>query len=222
MMNQTAHYALVARQGYRAIRLPYVVRALGMVVVLPNEIDGLGDVVRSIDTKEQSEMLAGLRGAQSRPVVLALPRFKIESTIDLIPQFQQAGMKLAFDRDRADFSGVTGPPVSEVRRLYISQISHRAMVEVAEESTEAAAATAVILAAPGGSSPPPGPPPEVFRVDRPFLFYIVDNGTGAILFAGRISSPPQVSGPAVTHAPAVLPSATVGPAQARQPSSAVT
>jgi serine protease inhibitor len=30
---------------------------------------------------------------------------------------------------------------------------------------------------------------EDFRVDRPFLFYLVDDGTGAILFEGRVSDP---------------------------------
>jgi serpin B len=214
MMNLTDDYAVVARRGYRAIRLPYIVPALGMIVVLPNEIDGLGEVVRTIDANEQAALLAALRGTREKPVALALPRFKIETKLDLVPPFRQVGMSLALDRNRADFSGITGRPAQEAG-LYISEIRHRATIEVAEESTEAAAATAVVMAPAGGPSLP-GPPPEVFRVDRPFLFYIADDATGAILFAGRVSDPSAGAG-AVARRPVALPPMPVRPTPSPQP-----
>jgi serpin B len=71
-------------------------------------------------------------------------------------------------------------------RLVIRQIVHRAVIEVAEESTEAAAATAVEFAKATGISRVVSEP---FRVDRPFLFYLVDDASGAILFQGRIADP---------------------------------
>jgi serine protease inhibitor len=64
---------------------------------------------------------------------------------------------------------------------------HRTIIEVAEESTEAAAAAAVIGLAPAAVTQPSTPEP--FNVDRPFLFYITDDVTGAVLFAGAISDP---------------------------------
>ena len=48
-MLQRANHVVVAREGYRAIRLPYAVRSLAMVIALPNEVDGLGDVARRLD-----------------------------------------------------------------------------------------------------------------------------------------------------------------------------
>jgi len=72
-------------------------------------------------------------------------------------------------------------------RLHIDQIVHRAVIEVAEESTEAAAATAVGVRS--MAVPAPMPTPVSFRVDHPFLFYLVDDTTGAILFQGRIADP---------------------------------
>ena len=188
-MNRTGLYALAARPGYRALRLPYVVRALGMVIVLPDAVDGLTAAGQRIDTAELSELLTALRGAH-RLVALALPRFKAEYKADLIPSFRQAGLTLALDHERADFSGITGKPVPPVE-LYISQIVHRAMIEVSEESTEAAAATAVEAARPASAAPPPKP--EAFRVDRPFQFYLVDEASGAILFQGRIADPRQAT-----------------------------
>ena len=79
---------------------------------------------------------------------------------------------------------MTGRPVSD-RGLKIGQIVHRAMVEVEEEGTEAAAATAIEMKT---TSARPNVP-EPFRVDRPFLIYLVDDKTGAILFQGRVSAP---------------------------------
>jgi serpin B len=192
MMNRTGPNVLVVRQGYRALSLPYAVPELAMVIVLPDEIDGLADVSRRIDMRELSEMLTALRGAP-KEVALALPRFKAEYWPDLIPAFSQAGLKLALDDKRADFSGITGRPIPPTQ-LYISQIVHRAVIEVAEESTEAAAATAIVFGAPTAPFHPQEPPqPEVFRVDRPFQFYIVDNVTGSILFEGRIADPRQAT-----------------------------
>jgi serine protease inhibitor len=37
------------------------------------------------------------------------------------------------------------------------------------------------------------PPAQMFRVDRPFLFAIVDETTGAVLFEGRFADPRQAS-----------------------------
>ena len=86
-------------------------------------------------------MLKVLRSESPRPVVLTLPRFRTESSVNLKDLFQQAGMSLPFDARRADFSGMTGAPPSAAPTA-IDQIVHRAVIEVMEESTEAAAATA--------------------------------------------------------------------------------
>jgi serpin B len=81
---------------------------------------------------------------------------------------------------------MTGRPAAEAR-LYIGEIVHRAVIEVAEENTEAAAATAIGIRA--LAVPARAPTPEPFRVDHPFLFYLVDDTTGGILFEGRIVDP---------------------------------
>jgi len=83
----------------------------------------------------------------------------------------------------ADFSGMTG-----VKDLHISDVIHKAFVDVNEEGTEAAAATAVIMARGARSQMMPKIPPT-FRADHPFIFLIRDNHSGAILFMGRIIDP---------------------------------
>jgi leukocyte elastase inhibitor len=175
-------YPLVVRPGYRAIRLPYVVGSIGMVVVLPDAIDGLMAVNATLGAQELAELLAALRAEAPQSVNLALPRFKAASKAELTPAFREAGMVLAFDPSRADFSGMTGRP-AEQARLAIGQIAHRAVIEVQEEGTEAAAASGAMTL----TSAPVNP--ETFRVDRPFLYYVVDDHTGAILFQGRVVDP---------------------------------
>jgi serpin B len=184
MMQKRATVALVARAGYRAVRLPYVVGTIGMIIVLPDAVDGLAAVAARQDAAEISTLLAALRsGAPNKAIRLALPRFKVSFNADLVPPFRSAGMVRAFEPRRADFSGMVGPTAHG--RFAIGQIVHRAVIEVQEEGTEAAAATAVVMVL--TSAPPPIQ--DNFRVDRPFLFYLVDDATGAILFQGRVVDP---------------------------------
>jgi len=183
MMQQRGNYSVVARQGYRAIRLPYEVQALGLVIVLPDAVDGLSDVTSRLDADELSQALAALRSEPTRPVALAMPRFKSEFKADLREVFQQSGMTRAFILRTADFSGMTGRPTSEAPAA-IDQIVHRAVIDVMEGGTEAAAATAVGMRA--TTAPSPSTP---FRVDHPFLYFIVDDASGAILFQGRVVDP---------------------------------
>lgn len=184
MMHRRGRSAFAARQEYRAVRLPYTVQNLGMIVVLPDGLDDLAKVSARLDATEFAGLLSALRSERGRNVALSMPRFKTRFKVDLVPYFRQAGMMLAFDAKRADFGGMINKGPSE-GELMIGAIVHEAVVEVMEEGTEAAAATAVTMLA--GSAPPRDVEP--FVVDRPFLFYIVDDATGAILFQGRVVDP---------------------------------
>jgi serpin B len=180
-MNRTGHYQMIARSGYRAIRLPYSVDALAMVLVVPDDVDGVDKVGRALDADALAALLRDL--TEWKTVELALPRFKTAFRAELGKLFKQAGMRRAFDGSRADFSGMTGRPPREAP-FAIGEVIHRAVIDVTEEGTEAAAATAVAMMAASMPSHV-----EQLAVDRPFLFYITDETTGAILFQGRISDP---------------------------------
>ena len=185
MMRQQEELALAERAGYRALRLDYAERSLGLIVVLPQEVEGLDRVADKLDAAELTSLLAALKGASHRLVEVALPRFKAAFSADLVPPLQDAGMRLAFS-DAADFSGMTGSG-PRVAGLKIAAIKHRAVIEVDERGTEAAAATSVAMAP--TSAPLEPPRPVAFVVDRPFLFLVVDNASGAVLFQGRIADP---------------------------------
>jgi serpin B len=181
-MHVRSDFSIAHGKGYQAARLPYGADHLAMVVVLPDEGVATAELAGRLTQDEMASMLAALHD-MPQTVDLALPRFKANFRAGLVPTFQQLGMTKAFS-DQADFSGMTGKPPSEVP-LSIDQIVHRAVIEVAEEGTEAAAATAVTMTVRSVQVKSP----EQFKVDRPFLFYIVDDETGAILFQGRIADP---------------------------------
>jgi serpin B len=189
MMNQSGSFSLVSRGGYRAVRLDYEVSDLGLVIVLPDDVEGAAAVARRLDANALTELFAALRDGKARkPVALALPRFKTEYKASLVEPFRQMGMRKAFEAGAADFSGMTGRSAGQ-GGVYLGKILHRAVIDVAEESTEAAAATAIVIRPTAVA--PPAAQPEAFRADHPFLFYLVDDTTGLILFQGRISDPRQ-------------------------------
>jgi serpin B len=116
-------------------------------------------------------------GFDNKEVVVSLPKFRLEEEFELGPVLKAMGMKDAFGAG-ADFSGMTGR-----KELAISAVIHKAYVDVNEEGTEAAAATAVVMTR---ALARPMAPPPVFKADHPFLFLIRDEGTGAVLFMGRV------------------------------------
>lgn len=117
---------------------------------------------------------------------IALPRFSAGTRASLPALLQGLGMPLAFVAGEADFSGIHTPDP-----LFISSVIHEANIDVDEKGTEAAAATAVGMDTGGG----PSPAKDIdLRFDRPFLFFVRDVETGAILFMGRVVDPSNARG----------------------------
>ncbi|HEY8168200.1 MAG TPA: serpin family protein [Candidatus Limnocylindrales bacterium] len=116
---------------------------------------------------------------------LFLPRFGIETRAAVNPVLEALGMNSAFGL-AADFSGInrTGP-------LFISAVIHQANIDVDEKGTEAAAATAIGMDTGGG---PSAIEDISLRLDHPFLFFVRDVETGAVLFMGRVVDPSAPKG----------------------------
>ncbi len=176
MMRQTESFGYIKAEDYQAVELFYEGRQLSMVILLPDE-EQFADFEQSLDAAQLQSTLDQL--AVQR-LDLSMPKFKIDSSFGLAATLAGMGMPDAFDVNKADFSGMTGKP-----DLYITDVVHKAFVNVDEEGTEAAAATGVIM---GLKSMPTGEPIRV-EVDHPFLFLIRDVETGVVLFMGRVVQP---------------------------------
>ncbi|WP_422924247.1 serpin family protein [Singulisphaera sp. PoT] len=178
LMHRTGTYKVGSGDGIKALEIGYKSGAMSMIVLLPDEVDGLTALEARLTSENLNRWISGL---QPRRVALAFPRFKSTSHVDLIAPAKALGISDAFEPDKADFSGINGK-----HDLFISDAIHQAFVDVTEEGTEAAAATAIAV---GARAAAITAPPIPFRADHPFIYLIRDNATGSILFLGRLMNP---------------------------------
>lgn len=175
-----------AKSGKAAIlELPYQGDDTAMWIVLPDATASLATVEAGLSAKQ---MATWNRTLKAQELDVYLPKFEVNppNAMLLNPALKTLGMTDAFSDTRANFAGMAAP-TDATKRLYISSVVHKAFVKVDEKGTEAAAATAVVMAT-KGAMPLPS---TAFRVDRPFLFMIVDKKTGLLLFMGRVVDPSQ-------------------------------
>ncbi len=175
MMRQTEGFGYASGPDFETVELPYDGHELSMVILLP----AAGRFETFEGSLDYGVVKSAIGALQHTQVALTMPRFKMETSFNLNDALSELGMGIAFEPTVADFSGMDGG-----RDLFISDVVHKAFVEVDEAGTEAAAATAVIMEATGM----PAQPVEV-TIDRPFVFLIRDMETNAILFVGRVMNP---------------------------------
>ncbi|EPY72526.1 serpin peptidase inhibitor, clade B-like protein [Camelus ferus] len=181
MMKETNTFNFTSLEDMQVkiLEIPYKGEELSMMLLLPNEVDGL----QKLEDKLTAEKLLEWTSSQNMwksQVDLHLPRFKVEETYDLKAILVALGVVDAFNSQKADFSGMT-----RKNNLVVSKALHKSFVEVNEEGTEAAAATGIST----GIGITSAPRYERFHCDHPFLFFIRHNKTNSILFLGRVSCP---------------------------------
>jgi serpin B len=186
MMHQKAHFktAYSDDSSVELLELPYAGTDLSMIILLPRidyvlpDVDqpGLLDLENNLTVENLRLWLKELDETTSHETWVALPRFTTTQSFDLVKELKSLGMVSAFDEYAANFSGMDG-----TTNLFVSDVIHKAFVDVNESGTEAAAVTLVLVKTKGqvGS----------FIADHPFIFLIRENGSGTILFIGRIVDP---------------------------------
>ena len=167
---EPVHRRFVPLEDADAVELPYVGGELAMWLVVPRDPAGLATVEESLD----ADTLTGLPGAARTGLVhVTMPKW--EQTLppaDLFGWLCPLGFCAG-----AGFEGIAPG-------IFLSAALHGAKVIVDEKGTEAAAATAGMFP----TSLPPEPDLTIVA-DRPFLWAIVHQGTGALLFVGRLVNP---------------------------------
>ncbi len=185
-MNRTGGFGIVQKEGVTALEIPYKGGEMSMMLLVPDEVDGIAKVESALDTKKLNALVSAMKNER---VWVALPKFEVNpaGSLALGETLKAMGMPLAFDRQKADFTGIANPPDPD-DRLVIAEVFHKGFVKVDEKGTEAAAATAVMAMRAGSMAQAP---PRQLKVDRPFLFLIRDNASGLVVFLGRVSDPSQ-------------------------------
>ncbi|MEN6588441.1 MAG: serpin family protein [Proteiniphilum sp.] len=176
MMQQKAKFNYTEDQILQMVQLPYGNQAFSMMVLLPKEGKRLQDVVAATRQSDYwSDLKSGLHEAE---VDLFLPKFKTAYSKKLNDVLTKMGMGIAFT-DAADFSGITDLPSK------ISLVKQDTYISTDESGTEAAAVTTVGIEM---TSMPSQPKKVVFNANRPFIYLIQENSTGAILFMGAVKN----------------------------------
>ncbi len=184
-MHIVASYRYMQRDGLQFLEIPYAGGQLVMDVLLPPA--GSGAEGLNVD-RLPKDLNAWFGGLNREQVTVSLPKFTLTSQFNLGEQLKALGMTDAFG-DKADFSGLT-----DSNQLKISQVVHKAFIGVDEKGTEAAAATGVSISLSYTAAYNPPVIPIEFNADHPFLFMIRDVQSGAVLFMGQMTDPPESDG----------------------------
>lgn len=177
LMRRSGSYRWTEHEGAIAFELPYEGGDLGMVIVAPPTVERFGEVEALMQPAHVAAIMKGIDSSEPVKAVVVVPKFELRLGAELSDLLSEMGMPSAFAAGSADFSGM-----SEKRDLFLSRVIHKAFVAVDEKGTEAAAATAVVMKLAVSR-------PLELRADVPFVFFIRDSATGAILFMGRIADP---------------------------------
>jgi serine protease inhibitor len=185
MMWQSGHFKHAMTEDYAVemVELPYSGQDLSMVILLPGDTRYVSDAehndVHDLEQKLTAENLRAwlkkLDDKNPHKTSVHFPRFTTSSKFNFADELKTLGMKSAFG-GAADFSGMDG-----TTNLFLSEVFHRAFVEVNESGTEATAVNLALARTKGMD--------DRFNVDHPFIFLIRENGSGSILFLGRIIDP---------------------------------
>lgn len=164
----------------QVVRMPYCDDRHAMYIILPRRVDGLSEIIDSLDAEQLSTLFHTQHDGSE--VIVTMPKFEVTKTMNNVPEIlMRMGVHDAFN-ERADFTGI----IDGNEPFQIGAILHKAYVKTDESGTEAAAATATMLLK--CCMPPAAQKKVLFVADHPFLFFITSdiNVKSTILFSGVV------------------------------------
>lgn len=164
MMHRTLDIFYGENDFGQVVSLPYGNGKFCLTVFLPKKSDGLASI-------PDSKVLPRL--GEYCHVILSLPRFKTESSLEMKDLLTGMGLPV-------------GPYTELVENdsAAISKIIHKANITVNETGTEAAAVTVIEMKYTSAGPMEPEMRTVTFTADRPFLYTISEATSGVILFTG--------------------------------------
>jgi len=178
-MSSPAGLRYYADGALEYLEIPYSTGQYTMGVIIDKDFE--------LDNKMEAFTLEDLEhfraNADTSNFILKMPKFKMGYRIDnLNEQLQSLGLVKPFVESPLNFSKLFNNPTEP---MFISKVIHEAVIEVNEKGTEAAAVTVVEI-----FTTSTGPlEPRVFSLDKPFVFFIQEYSSGALLFIGKLGNP---------------------------------
>ncbi|QVK21002.1 serpin family protein [Mycoplasmatota bacterium] len=172
MMRKSKYFSYYENEEIISVRIPYGDGKVSMYCILPRENTDINSIVSKMNQEKWLDVKNGMHNHYE--VTLELPKFRMEYGIEEISgALKHLGMGIAFDSKAEGFPYL----IEGNKSLYISEVNHKAVVDVSEKGTEAAAATSVKMKECEADN-------RKFIVNRPFMFIIGDD-EGNILFMGK-------------------------------------
>ncbi len=181
VMKMENSFGYSVQPGFKALKMPYGADKFQMVLLLPDAGTTPDKLAESLNSAKWGTLTTALQSKTKVPVWIPKWKFSWEKTLN--DMLSSLGMGVAFDPNKANFSAINAD-----QQLYITKVIHKTYIDVSESGTEAAAVTSIGY---GITSMPVDPPS--FYLTRPFLFFITEEDTGVILFAGKIENPLQTN-----------------------------
>jgi serine protease inhibitor len=181
-MNRTGEMDYFDNKGVQGVILPYDDGRFKFFAVLPEVNTDIRAFIYELDG---AAILDYLMSVKRQDIVLSLPKFETRFEDRLNDELSGMGMAIAFDPNRADFSLMLDNPGKAKENLYIGEVRHKTFCRVDELGTEASAVTSVEMRTTGMIAEPE----TKLIFDRPFIYGIVDEVTGAPLFLGIMENP---------------------------------
>lgn len=175
MLEETEYYPYFTMNGAKCFARRYKGGSIAFVGILPPEGTSIDDFIQSMSG---SAFRKAWKSRDAERVHLTMPEFKYDYDTELNSVLQGMGMMTAFT-DGADFSAMGNLPVK------VDRVIHKTHIELDKDGTKAAAVTVVMEKA---SAVLDEEPPIEIRMDRPFVYAIVDTATGIPLFIGSVKT----------------------------------
>lgn len=154
------------------------------VALMPQK--GLHEYIKSFSLKNLETLrkkFISIRDNQ-KEVQIFIPKFSINYELKLQDDLKNQGMTDAFDREKANFSGIS----SDYQNNYwVKKILHKASIDVVECGIKAAATT--VVSGVDGCAMPRIRERIVIKINKPFLFFIRNKNNGEIIFTGTVYKP---------------------------------
>ncbi|KAM7397481.1 hypothetical protein PAMA_005667 [Pampus argenteus] len=143
---------------------------VSMFVFLPNDVtSNMTMLEESLTAEFVQDLSMTLLPAQ---VTLTLPALKLSYSSDLLPLLSDLGL--------SDWLQNTELEKISAQRAKLISVGHKVVMEMAPEGNQYASTTLT-------------PSHLSYRVDRPFLYLIRDEASGALLFIGRVVNPKDLT-----------------------------
>ncbi|XP_047020339.1 antichymotrypsin-2-like isoform X2 [Helicoverpa zea] len=177
-MKQSAYFNYGESQELDAklLEMPYEGDKSSLLIVLPNEIDGLDSLLNKL--KDPAVLRKAVDSMYNAKVDVSMPKFKIETKIDLADVLKKMNIEKLFTPGQARLDKL----LKESQNLFVSGATQKAYIDVNEEGAEAAAANEFGIAYLSAMIPEQ----LTFNADHPFVFFLMERNN--ILFSGVIQS----------------------------------